>query len=640
MSTDPNKVNVELIKRVSNDPNSSGRDEVLTAEAISKKAGRLQWEYITDDVVATPNHRYISAGQHTVTLPDPQGINVKVGDAVALDQIQDVGAIVAHDAEFEEIFDASNSQIRVMFEVGLQADGTTREWVQIVTGTGNTDSQGSSIIFSGSGAAGVTNSRVFEPIGRYLTELDFSDQLQKTGTLDLAALMGTAIPRNATHVQLRVMLNVDAEMSTSDSSFTLDMFFGQGNKNEATVAASNDNKLTTLNIEKASGTTTKGKGIEHASMTVKINRTGTDNVRWVLTAPENVFGTITLLERNVEIYVDGFWINEARNSGIVGDPVNLTGTTFVPLPRTVATNVIADWNDTQSFVLLTSRYSPEQLPDNISHVLVQFNIDTNKNSHQFDKPKDLHADALDGGIVVPTNNNKVMDFNIGADGKYKGSLYTTVVVPYEPGNGSINFRVISDGVEIESGPTGIQVAILGVYVDESSLNLNSLEPLVGKILDGVSQGGTNWSFPGLIEKPRTDTVVFVNGQLQDTDDVAWSGLFLSIVGSSPLDNVKLMTFVDPSPLGEAEISTNGGNHVNRTFVDYDGTFTGLTGGDGTFSFTDISEEPEEAYNLFIDGLRCKTSRLTWNVSGDVIIDGTDGSEEVVLSILKVLVTPA
>ena len=131
--------NVELVNHVTNDPNARGRDEVMTAEAISRVAGKLKIVYLSDDIVATPNIHYISDGQHNVVLPDPDQAYItyadktllpQVGDLVIVDQIDGVGSVESFDGSSAERLDTNTegTSIRFTFELLPTTLGNGKHW--------------------------------------------------------------------------------------------------------------------------------------------------------------------------------------------------------------------------------------------------------------------------------------------------------------------------------------------------------------------------------------------------------------------------------------------------------------------------------------------------------------------------------
>ena len=134
-----------LINDVSNNPNSSGSDELLTAAAIQQLVAGISLEVFTVSVItadvaaAVKNTIYVSEGGHTINLPDPNGLDgggeplCQIGDKVIIDQMADIGA-VTQDSNYAEYLDSTvnngDSGIRVIFEV--MKSGTNKIWKKIV----------------------------------------------------------------------------------------------------------------------------------------------------------------------------------------------------------------------------------------------------------------------------------------------------------------------------------------------------------------------------------------------------------------------------------------------------------------------------------------------------------------------------
>jgi hypothetical protein len=639
--SDPNQINLELINHATNDPEACGRDEIMTAEAINRKAGRLAWELIIADKQAKVNTRYISTGQHTLVLPDPMGtyVNscgvvtpVRVGDICALDQLQDMGAVVAHDDEFAEIFDTTTGSRRVIFEVMPDSLGSGREWRQIVTGTGNI---GGSVAagFSNGNTVGSTKSRTFYPLNITGTPISYTnDSTEKTGLIDLASFTGEAIPANATHVLIRGIFAANINFSVAGSGAS-NLFVGSGNEDAATV------KADLSNLMSSSGQMTGGIAQDASTMVVALNQTTTDNLRWVMPM-ELVSGTFGQIDRTVTFVIEGYYINEARPVGLGGEPLDLVGHTLFPVARNHNIVTVSNWNDHQENINLATQLSMS-IPEGATHAIINTRIDSDDTT--FSTAKAVFADRYTGAAVPDTAENyaALIDTISGAGGDYRGENAMTSYVPITKDNShhiSLRLKSLGGNETNQINATGYSYQILGFLVDEEEFSTNDLNPLVGRLIQGESAGGSNWTFPDLTATPRTSTVAYRNGQLMLPSSLGWFGLTLAIPNSDPTDTVQLMIFVEPNPLGEAEIITGGGNTVVREFVDYQGNFVTAN----KFDVAGLNDEPTDAYLVFEDGTKIKKANYTWEPGGIIVVSSPsiDSAADIEVSVLEVNIVPA
>jgi hypothetical protein len=141
MPTDPSTTNVELINLISNAFDATGRDELMTAEAIQQALIAIftgsgitvnaTYNYgmvnqlLTVDSTAKGNVRYFSVADLTLTLPDPMGTYVhpstsevvpfKSGDTVEVYQMLNKGGVVW--GAYQEFTDATNGARKYVWQV-------------------------------------------------------------------------------------------------------------------------------------------------------------------------------------------------------------------------------------------------------------------------------------------------------------------------------------------------------------------------------------------------------------------------------------------------------------------------------------------------------------------------------------------
>lgn len=196
-----------LIIGVSDNPEAKGKDELMTASAINRKAGKLRTVLVTADIpVAHANVRYISAGAFTLGLPDPtqpytdytgETATHAIGDVIMVDQIANIGAVTF--PPYAEYVDGTtgDSGIRKIYEIFPTDDGGSIEWKLVLTGTGSM-AGGASNGGSGGGGGGSGDSiEVSSPlVGKLIEGTSAGGVTWTFADLEAAPISTTTVYRN------------------------------------------------------------------------------------------------------------------------------------------------------------------------------------------------------------------------------------------------------------------------------------------------------------------------------------------------------------------------------------------------------------------------------------------------------------
>jgi len=552
----PKRVDGSLIERITNDPEASGEKQIMSAEAVSKKAGRLAWEFISGDVQSKPNMRYISSAENTITLPDPNGtyINtdlkempVTVGDIIVLDQLDSRGGVVTHDDEYAEIFDTgavANGGRRIIFEVFRNATNDANEWKQVLTGT---DSAGRSIAVAYSSGDSI-NIGLADGTNEGLTYLAANVHIGSRYISDItpgteqALLMqipnNLPVPTNAEFAILRSRIEAVDYSKVDDGS----------DANNNTALRIDPREYPIADESLILGQFTDIDRILQSTLTVPIHA---DKTFIYKVATESNISTSARFK--ITTWIDGWYIKEPKLNPLRTDSVRLVGGTIYPQSTTRKLELVENWNDCQIDINLT-HVTGLMPPRRATHVIAT--IHSYSTTTGFDHAKQIYGSAYTGQPINSDIHNLVSQLAVVDErGKVVDDDSRMCYIPINMEDDfHFSLRIMSqDGNEASSDqPENIEFFVHGYLVHENDVAVNNANPLVGMPLTGVSEGGSNWSFPGLMEPPAT-TCAFRNGKFVFATRTNWINNTLAIEGSKPSDEVQLMVFVEAQTTGDLDL---------------------------------------------------------------------------------------